>query len=131
MNIQPYLMFNGNCEEALNFYAQVFNGKIEGLMRFKGTPAESMSPDPDKVMHATFVAGDMVFMASDGAQDKAPGNVHLSTNWSDVPAMEKTFGQLAAGGNVTMPLADTFWGARFGMLTDKYGINWMFSSEHK
>ena len=131
MQIAPYLMFNGNCEEALNFYAQALNGKIENLMRFEGSPAEEMSDNKQDVLHATFVADGIMFMASDGGKN-APvetdgGRVHLSLDFNSVEEEEKIYIALSEGGRQTMPLADTFWGARFGMLTDKFGINWMFN----
>ncbi len=128
MELSPYLMFNGNCEEALNFYVKALNGKIENLMRFEGTPAESMSEDKQKVMHATFQADGFMFMASDGSQSPAGNSqVHLSLNFNSAEEERKVFDALAEGGKVTMPLNDTFWGATFGMLTDKFGINWMFN----
>lgn len=131
MQIAPYLMFNGNCEEALNFYASCLDGQIQGLMRFEGSPAEEMSESKQDVLHATFVAKELMFMASDGGKN-APtetdgGKVHLSLNFDSVEEEEKVYNALAEGGRQTMPLADTFWGARFGMLTDKFGINWMFN----
>lgn len=129
MEISPYLMFNGNCEEALNFYVKALNGKIENLMRFEGSPAESMSPDKQKILHATFRAGDVMFMASDGSESLSGGPVHLSLDFKTAEEEEKVFNALAEGGKVTMALDDTFWGARFGMLTDKFGINWMFNHD--
>jgi PhnB protein len=124
-------MFNGNCEEALNFYAECLNGKIEQLMRFEGSPAEEMAASKQDVLHATFVAEGLMMMASDGGKD-APtetdgGKVHLSLNFDSVEEEERVYNALAEGGRQTMPLQDTFWGARFGMLTDRYGINWMFN----
>lgn len=133
MDLTPYLMFNGQCEEALNFYAKALNGGIKSLMHFEGSPAESMSADKKQVMHAQFEAPGIAFMASDSGQpgtEPAPsGNVHLSINFDSVEEEENIFNALADGGKVTMPLQDTFWGARFGMLTDRYGINWMFNHD--
>jgi PhnB protein len=132
MDLTPYLMFNGTCEEALNFYAKALGGQIKDLMRFEGTPAEGMSADKNKVMHSHFVADGIFFMASDsghegGAATSSGTQVHLSINCKTEDELNKAFNGLAEGGNVTMPLNDTFWGAKFGMLTDKYGINWMFN----
>ena len=130
MQLTPYLMFNGNCEEALNFYSTTIGGQIKHLSRFEGSPGESMSVDKKKVMHATFEGNGMAFMASDGSQPVTDsGNIHLCIDFKDLVAMENVFAALAKGGKITMPLQDTFWGARFGMLTDKFGINWMFNSE--
>lgn len=130
MRLTPYLMFSGNCEEALNFYATTIGGEIKHLSRFEGSPIESMSADKQKVMHATFEGNGIIFMASDGAQAVSNvGNIHLCIDFNDQNAMNNVFNALGEGGKISMPLEDTFWGARFGMLTDKFGINWMFNSE--
>lgn len=130
MTITPYIMFNGNCEEALNFYAKALNGQIKDLSRFEGSPAEGMIDDGQKVMHATFVAGDFTFMASDGTQNEAVGGmVHLSLNFTDAQQQVKVFDALSEGARVTMPLQHTFWGATFGMLTDQFGVSWMFNHD--
>lgn len=130
MRMTPYLMFNGTCEEALNFYSTTIGGEIKHLSRFEDSPGESMSADKQKIMHAHFEGNGITFMASDGAQPVGNnGNVHLCLDFGDASAMENVFNALGAGGNITMPLQDTFWGARFGMLVDRYGINWMFNCE--
>jgi PhnB protein len=132
MQLTPYLMFNGNCEEALNFYAVTIGGEIKHLSRFEDMPGEPKSADKQKVMHATFVGNGISFMASDGSQEVSnSGNIHLCIDFKDSGAMENIFNLLGEGGNITMPLQDTFWGAKFGMLTDKFGINWMFNNEIK
>lgn len=131
MQLVPYIMFNGTCEEALNFYAKALNGQIKDLMRFEGTPAENMSADKNKVMHSHFVADGIFFMASDGNEGNAAAGggaqVHMSINCSTEEELNNAFNGLAEGAKITMPLNDTFWGAKFGMLTDKFGINWMFN----
>lgn len=132
MQIMPYIMFNGNCEEALKFYEKTLGGEIKDLMRFEGSPAENMSENKQKVMHSHFaVDGNLLFMASDsgfgGQQPTNGGMVHLSLNFSDAGRIQQVFSALSGGGNVTMPLQDTFWGATFGMLTDQFGVNWMFN----
>ena len=133
MQLTPYIIFNGNCEEALNFYVTVLGGQIKDLMRFEGTPGESMSADKQKIMHSHFVADGFFFMASDSGMgaptSDSSGQVHLSINFEDGAQQEKIFNALSEGGHVTMPLDDTFWGARFGMLTDKFGIKWMFNHD--
>ena len=130
MQLTPYLMFNGTCEEALNFYATTIGGEIKHLSRFEGSPIESMSDDKQKVMHATFEGNGFAFMASDGSKPGSDSsNVHLCLDYNDASAMENVFNALGDGGKITMPLQDTFWGAKFGMLTDRYGINWMFNHE--
>ncbi|MDQ3845436.1 MAG: VOC family protein [Bacteroidota bacterium] len=135
MQLTPYLIFNGTCEEALNFYAKALNGRIKDLMRFEGSPAESMTADKQKVLHAHFEADGLFFMASDsgqsGGEEQSSEKVHLSINFDNTEEQEKVFTALSEGGKVTMPLQDTFWGARFGMLTDKFGINWMVNCDKK
>jgi PhnB protein len=130
MELEPYLFFHGTCEEALNFYATCFNGQITGLNRFAGSPIE---PDVgadyrDKVMHASFVAGGLKFMASDGRPGSPPDgedDVALSVATKDATEGERVFNALVDGGTVTMPLSDAFWGGRFGSLTDRFGVQWM------
>lgn len=135
MQATPYFTFDGNCEEALNFYAQAFNGQINNLSRFEGSPAEGMATDKQRVMHAQFEAPRISFMASDSGDESwkaEKGNmVHLSINFDDAVELEKVFTALSDGATITMPLQDTFWGARFGMLTDRFGINWMFNYDYE
>jgi PhnB protein len=131
--IQPYLLFNGRCKEALDFYGQALGAKVEFLMLYKESPA----PIPggklpagweDKVMHATFRIGDNVLMASDGC-DTTPKFAGFSLSIS-VPTegeADRAFNALLEGGQVTMPLTKTFWSPRFGMLTDRFGLSWMVS----
>jgi PhnB protein len=136
MQLTPYIIFNGNCEEALKFYENALGGEIKDLMRFEGSPVENMNADKQKVLHSHFYAnGNLLFMASDSGEG-GPGSpnggmVHLSINFNDNGKLENVFSKLSDGGNVTMPLQDTFWGARFGMLTDKFGVNWMFNHDKK
>ena len=134
MQLEPYLLFDGKCEEALSFYKQVFGGEIEGLSRWSEMPKDAGGPPVtaqtgNRVMHATFKAPGFSFMASDATPGKVYGEgpISLSIATSDVSEAERVFARLAEGGNVEMPLADAFWGAKFGMLTDKFGIDWMIS----
>jgi PhnB protein len=128
MTITPYIMFNGNCEAALNFYTKAFGGEIKHLQRFEGSPAEDMSADKQKVMHAHFEAKGILFMASDGQEHEANGGmIHLSINFEAAGEIDTVFNVLCEGANIAMPLQDTFWGARFGMLTDRFGVNWMLN----
>ena len=135
MQVTPYFTFAGNCEEALNFYAKAFHGQIKHLSRFEGSPAEGMTTDKQKVLHAQFVAKKICFMASDSGDEKweaKGGNImHLSVDFDDAGELEKVFKTLSEGATINMPLQDTFWGARFGMLTDKFGINWMFNYDYE
>jgi PhnB protein len=134
MQLEPYLFFSGNCEEALNFYKDVFGGQIEGLSRWSEMPKDAGGPPvtpetANKVMHASFKSPGVSFMASDASPGKTygEGSISLSLGTNDVAEAERVFNALAAGGNVEMPMADTFWGAKFGMLSDKYGIDWMIN----
>lgn len=132
MQLEPYLFFHGRCEEALNFYKNALGGEINGLHTYAGSPMEEQvdSNFRDKVMHANFVAGDIHFMASDGRPGPAPdGNddIALSIATGDKAEGERVFAALSEGGNVEMPLSDAFWGGTFGMLTDKFGVQWMVS----
>jgi PhnB protein len=135
MQLEPYLFFTGGkCEEALNFYKGVFNGEIEGLSRWKEMPDDAGGPPvtldtENRVMHATFRAPGVSFMASDASPGKTYGEgpMSLSLGTGDVAEAERVFKGLADGGSVEMPLTDTFWGAKFGMLTDKFGIDWMIN----
>ena len=132
--IIPYLTFNGNAAEALAFYEKALNGKVLFQQSFGESPMSDQvqESDKNKVMHATFEAGNLKFMVSDAmpGQQVHPGsNLSLSLNFFSIADIDKTFNALAEGGQVTMPLQDTFWGARFGMLTDRYGINWMFNHD--
>jgi PhnB protein len=133
MNVTPYIIFNGDCEDALNFYCKALGGEIKQLSRFEGSPAEGMADDKQLVMHAIFVAKGVMLMASDSGKN-APtetdgGKIHLSLNFDSIEEIEQAFNGLSEDARVTMPLEDTFWGARFGMLTDKFGINWMFNHD--
>lgn len=130
--LELYLTFNGQCEEALNFYRAALGGEIASLQRFGDTPGDTPPEHANRVMHAEFRSGDMYFMASDSmpGQPVSPGtNVTLSINLNDQAEQNAIFNSLAAGGQVTMPLQETFWGAEFGMLTDKFGVNWMLNRE--
>ena len=132
--IIPYLNFNGNASEALAFYSKVFDGKVIYQQSFGDAPMDIPPGYKDKVLHAMFQAGDLQFMVSDCMPNQpvtGGTNVSLSLNCPTVDDIEKKFSALAEGANITMALNDTFWGARFGMLTDKYGINWMFNHDYE
>lgn len=130
--IIPYLLFNGNAKEALNFYAKVLEGKVMFQQTYGESPMPAGDDMKDKIMHATLQAGSLSMMISDCPPDKSSvsGNsVQLSLNFPDVPSIDKTFAAMSEGGTITMELQDTFWGARFGMLKDQFGINWMFNHD--
>lgn len=137
MQIEGYLFFNGQCEEALAFYARALGGKVTALMRFKGSPMEDGNQLPpgweNKVMHANFEAEGARFMASDGMPGM-PAPVYGGFAMSvyipkDVDRARKVFNALAEGGRVTMPFAPPFWGGHYGMLIDAFGVPWMVSCE--
>ncbi len=131
MELSPYLFFNGDCEAALTFYCDVFGGEIMDLSRFEGSPmAENVPAEQRKgIMHATFRAPGITFMASDGSigESRTKERISLSIGTSDLEQGERVFKKLSAGGDVTMPLEDMFWGARFGQVTDRFGIDWMMN----
>jgi PhnB protein len=134
ISIEPYLSFEGNGKEALAFYEKALGGKVLFSQTFGESPMGGQTPDEhkDKLMHATFQAGELKFMASDGPpgyKSKPGNNVNLSLHSKSIAEIEKAYNGLAEGANIAMPLQETFWAQRFGMLTDKYGINWMFNVE--
>jgi len=134
MQINPYLLFTGQCEEAFKFYEKLLGGKIEVMMPHAGTPAESQVPPEwkKKILHARMTAPGGVLMGSDappGRQAKPQGfSVSISV---DNPAeAERIYDSLAEGATaVTMPIQETFWARRFAMLTDRFGIPWMINCE--
>jgi len=133
MQIQPYLYFNGNCEEAFKFYEKCLNGKIETMMPHTGSPAEKHVPAEwgSKILHARLVVGDAVLMASDAPPDhySAPQGFSVSLQIKDPTEAERVFQALSENGKVTMPFQQTFWALRFGMLFDRFGIPWMINCE--
>ncbi|HMJ47410.1 MAG TPA: glyoxalase/bleomycin resistance/extradiol dioxygenase family protein [Ferruginibacter sp.] len=133
MKLTPYLMFSGNCEKALNFYADVFGGTITDLKRFEEGPPGSMGDvAPDKIMHARLSFDGNMIMASDGeSQPVSADGIQLSVDFGDTGKMDNAFKKLSDGGAIIMDLQDTFWGARFGMLKDQFGFRWMFNCEIK
>jgi PhnB protein len=127
--VQPYLFFNGRCDEALEFYRQALGAEIEMLMRFKDSPEPAGCPgaSPDKVMHASFRIGGTQLMASDGRCEGNPSfqGFALSVSVSNEAEADKRFAALAKGGQVQMPLTKTFFSPRFGMVADRFGVMWM------
>lgn len=136
MKLNPYLNFDGNCEEAINFYADVLTGEIKMLMRFDQMPPDTCEINEalkDKVMHATLEFGDgnTLLFSDSGAPGFVQGNnAHMSLNIPEIEEAEKIFNNLLNEGKETMPFAPAFWGGSFGMLTDKFGVQWMVSSAH-
>jgi PhnB protein len=133
MQLNPYLHFNGTCEEAFKFYEKALNGKIQAMMTYAGTPAEAHCP-PDwknKILHASLIVDGEVLMASDvaPAQYKGPQGFSVSISIKNPSDGERVFHALAEGGKVGMPFQKTFWASGFGTLTDRFGIPWMVNCE--
>jgi PhnB protein len=136
-SVNVYLNFNGNCEEAFNFYKSAFGGEFAHVGRFKDMPADSghkmSAEDAEKIMHISLpISKESVLMGSDTGGEWAPNfqlgnNFSISINAASQAEADKLFNALSAGGKVTMPMAKTFWGDYFGMWTDKFGVNWMMS----
>jgi PhnB protein len=133
MQVQPYLNFDGRCEEALDFYRRALGAEVTMMMRFKESPDPGMiSPgSEEKVMHSSFRVGDATVNASDG-QCRGHTNfqgISLALMVADAAEAEKRFGALAEGGQVQMPLTETFFSPRFGMVADRFGVSWMVMAE--
>ncbi len=133
--LNPYLNFNGTASKAIAHYERALGARTDHIMRFADAPGMEGRPETkDWVMHAQVHIGDVTFMASDTMPDMPaqPGsNVHVCLNFDDPADLTKKFEALAAGGKITVPVQDTFWGAKFGMLTDAFGVSWMFNCELK
>jgi PhnB protein len=132
--LNPYLNFDGTATKAIELYQRVLGAKVENVQRFGDMPGNAPPEAKDRVMHAVLKLGPAVLMLSDtmpGMPFSTAGNAHLCLDFDDAQEMTGKFEALAAGGKVTMPLQDTFWGAKFGMLTDAFGVNWMFNCEQK
>jgi PhnB protein len=133
--INPYVNFNGTAEKAIQLYEKALGAKTVNVMRFGEAQGFPTAPaDKNRVMHAVLQLGAGTIMLSDTMSD-APtateGNVTITLDFDDAADMTSKFDALAAGGKITMPLNDTFWGAKFGMLTDAYGVRWMFNCDLK
>jgi PhnB protein len=130
--IQPYLFFNGSCEEAVEFYRKALGAEVEIMMRFKDSPEP---PQPgmvppgfeNKIMHTSFRIGETTVMASDGCSAEGPSFQGFSLSLSVPSESEDRFAALAEAGQVRMPLTKTFWSPRFGMVADRFGIGWMIT----
>jgi len=131
MKLNTYLHFNGQCEAAFKFYADALGGKIQGMMRFGDSPmAKNVSPDwHNKIIHTTMTVGGIDLMGSDAPPDHfaKPQGFSVTINISDPAEAERIYKTLSPGGNIQMPLQETFWAVRFGQFTDKFGIPWMIN----
>ena len=138
MEIQPYLFFNGRCEEAIGFYRSALGAQELMKMRFKDAPPsdnyQTAPEHADKIMHAALAIGHTHLLMSDGQCDQEAvthSGFSLSVTADDVASGEKYFNALAQGGQVTMPFQKTFWTDGFGMLVDKFGVPWMVNVQHQ
>lgn len=134
MQVQPYINFEGRCDEAIDFYKKAVDAKVDMLMRFKESPDQSMvtPQSKDKVMHAALHIGDTQILVSDGRCQGSPNfnGIALALSAPTDTDAERIFNALAEGGKVNMPLTGTFFSSKFGMLADKFGIGWMVLVAH-
>ena len=138
-NVNPYLNFRGNTEEAFNFYKAVFGGEFLTVMRFKDTPEGDRTPahERDKIMHIGLPIGNgTILMATDALESMGhkiqPGNnFHISIDADTKAEADELFRNLSSGGTISVPMDKMFWGSYFGMCTDKFGIQWMISFDEK
>lgn len=134
--VNTYLNFNGNTEEAFNFYKSVFGGEFKTLQRFKDTPDADKMPasEQEKIMHVALPIGENVLMATDVPQTMPQvtfgTNSSICINAASEDEARKLFNGLSAGGQIMMPLEKMFWGALFGAFTDKFGVQWMMNYEY-
>jgi PhnB protein len=131
MQVVPYVVFNGQCEAAMKFYAACLGGTIEAMTPYQGTPAAAHMP-PDwlkKILHARLKVGDTILMGSDAVPGRyeRPQGFSVSLQVKTPAEADRAFQALAEKGTVKMPLQETFWAARFGMLADQFGISWMIN----
>jgi|SRR5579864_3468893 len=133
MQLNPYLTFNGQCEAAFKFYEQCLGGKIQVIMTHAGTPAEQHVPPEwrNKILHTRMTVGNDILMGSDAPPDRyeQPKGFSVSLQIKEPADAERIFQALSENGTVRMPLQETFWALRFGMLVDRFGIPWMINCE--
>ena len=133
MRVNPYLVFNGRCEEAFTFYAECLGGKIEAMLPHAGTPAEGHVPAEwrEKIMHARLSVGEDVIMGSDAPPGhfEQPKGFSVTIQLAEPAEADRIFQRLSEGATVTMPIQQTFWASRFGMLVDRFGTPWMVNCQ--
>ncbi len=129
MKMNPYISFDGRLDDAFALYAEVLGGEVTMRMVYAGSPGESMVPEDfrDKVMHATLTFGDLALMGSDQppGQYEKPQGVHVSLQLETPEEAERIFAALSEGGQIVMPIGETFWARRFGMFVDRFNVGWM------
>ncbi len=129
--LTTYLIFDGNCREAMTFYSKYLGGDLQ-LVPFSEAPGEIHKDAKDRILHARLSKGTPILMASDnmpGEPLRAGDNFSVSVDCDSLQEIEKLFAAFSEKGTVKLPLQETFWAARFGMLTDRFGIHWMFNFE--
>lgn len=135
MKVIPYLFFNGQCEEAFKFYEKVLGAKIEAMLPYKDMPGDMQHPPEllNKIMHARMSIGDQIVMASDSPADRfnKPQGFDLNLSVEKPEEADRIFKALSEGAQIAMPIAETFWAQRFGVLVDKFGTPWMVNCEKK
>ena len=133
MRVNPYLLFNGRCQEAFTFYAECLGGKIEAMLPHAGTPAEGHVPPEwrEKIMHARLSLGEDVIMGSDAPPGhfEQPKGFSVTIQLTDPAEADRIFQRLSDGATVTMPIQQTFWAKRFGMRVDRFGTPWMVNCQ--
>ena len=134
--VNPSLSFDGQCEEAFKFYQSVFGTELSPMMRWKDIPGETpVAPeDKEKIMHVSLpISKETILMGCDssGTSEQLTSNISLSINTDSKENADRIFNGLSQGGQIKMPMTETFWGAYFGLLTDKFGIQWTISSDQK
>ena len=129
MRLNPHLSFNGRCEEAFKFYQQCLGGKVQTMMTWGESPMADQVPSEwrDRIVHATLIVGETELMGGDAPPGRyeEPRGISVTISIDDPPEADRIFRGLSEEGSVTMPLQQTFWAARFGMLVDRFGIPWM------
>ena len=133
--VNPYINFDGCAAEAIKLYERALGAKTEAFMRYSDAPqAQCPASDKERVMHACLRIGDARLMISDSTRDMnvaRESNVSVMIDEDNVECLALKFEALAADGKVTVPLHDAFWGAKFGMLTDAFGVQWLFNCDRK
>lgn len=131
MHLNPYLYFNGQCEAAFRFYEECLGGKIALMMTYEGSPMADQAPPGwgKKILHGTLNVGDIVLQGADSPQQKEPGGFSLSLTMDKPVDADRIFHTLAETGKVQLPIQETFWALRFGMVVDRFGVPWMINCE--
>lgn len=129
-SLSPYVNFNGTAAQAISLYERVLGAKKVNVIHAGDVPGTNVPADQiDRVLHGVLMLGGVQLMLSDGNVEHATEGttLHISLDWTDLTDMTQRFAALAEGGSVTVPIQDTFWGARFGVLRDRFGVRWMFN----